>query len=62
MALTTTKGYDYNNQYQTTSYGAQGGSTGGGFLNQKGSQGGSQESPSGNKAFTILLPADAGSY
>ncbi|KAH0563049.1 hypothetical protein GP486_002382 [Trichoglossum hirsutum] len=37
--------YDYNNQYQTTSYGAQGGMSGGGFVNQYSSQGGSQSSP-----------------
>ncbi|KAH0545579.1 hypothetical protein FGG08_000410 [Glutinoglossum americanum] len=38
--------YDYNNQYQTTSYGAQGGMGGGGFISQYGgSQGGSQNSP-----------------
>ncbi|KAI9787174.1 MAG: replication factor A protein 2 [Geoglossum umbratile] len=37
--------YDFGNQYQTTSYGAQGGMGGGGFVNQYGSQGGSQGSP-----------------
>ncbi|KAI9667469.1 MAG: replication factor A protein 2 [Bathelium mastoideum] len=36
--------YGYSNQYSTTSYGAQGGAGGGGFLNQ-----GSQESPAGGK-------------
>ena len=38
--------YDYNNQYQTTSYGAQGGAGGGGFMDQQGSQLGSQATPS----------------
>ena len=42
--------FDYGNQYQTTSYGAQGGMGGGGFVNQYSSQGGSQGSPgSGSK-------------
>lgn len=45
--------YDYSNQYQTTSYGAQGGAGGGGFLNQYGSQPGSQTTPS--KVRTALL-------
>ncbi|KAF2238969.1 replication protein A, subunit RPA32 [Viridothelium virens] len=36
--------YGYSAQYSTTSYGAQGGAGGGGFLNQ-----GSQESPAGGK-------------
>lgn len=37
----------YGDQYQTTSYGAQGGAGGGGFMNQYGgSQSGSQGTPS----------------
>ncbi|KAI9821783.1 MAG: replication factor A protein 2 [Pycnora praestabilis] len=44
--------YNYNNQYHTTSYGAQGGNGGGGFLNQHGSQGGSQNSPGGSASKT----------
>ncbi|KAI9723923.1 MAG: hypothetical protein M1812_000641 [Candelaria pacifica] len=44
--------YGYNNTYQTTSYGAQGGTGGGGFMNQHGSQGGIQNSPGGSNAKT----------
>ncbi|KAI9705404.1 MAG: replication factor A protein 2 [Candelina mexicana] len=44
--------YGYSNPYQTTSYGAQGGTGGGGFMNQHGSQGGSQNSPGGGNAKT----------
>jgi hypothetical protein len=48
--------YDYGGQYQTTSYGAQGGMGGGGFVNQYGSQGGSQSSPgSGSKVSLTVV-------
>ena len=46
-------GYDYNNQYQTTTYGAQGGARGGGFVNQDGSQGNSQASPGSNQKVGV---------
>ncbi|KAI9679417.1 MAG: replication factor A protein 2 [Caeruleum heppii] len=49
--------YEYGNQYQTTTtYNAQGGATSGGFLNQYGSQGGSQESPGASKARNRFQP------
>ncbi|KAI9884819.1 MAG: hypothetical protein M1823_003381 [Watsoniomyces obsoletus] len=47
--------YDYNNQYQT-SYGAQGGMGGGGFVNQPSSQGGSQTTPSKTYGKDTLRP------
>ncbi|KAI9829865.1 MAG: hypothetical protein M1819_005963 [Sarea resinae] len=40
---------DNYNQYSTTSYGAQGGAAGGGFMNH-GTQGGSQDSPGGSSS------------
>ncbi|TGO23500.1 hypothetical protein BPAE_0130g00180 [Botrytis paeoniae] len=45
--------YGYQNNYSTTSYGAQGGADGGGFVQggYGGSQGGSQESPGGSKTY-----------
>lgn len=44
--------YGYQNSYSTTTYGAQGGADGGGFVQAGygGSQGGSQDSPGGSKA------------
>lgn len=41
--------YGYSNQYSTTSYGAQGGANGGGFLNQ-----GSQDSPAGGRQVSPI--------
>lgn len=44
-------GYSNGGDYSTTSYGAQGGAEGGGFL---GSQGGSQDSPSGPRVCMLF--------
>ena len=44
--------YGYGGGYTATSYGAQGGAEGGGFLN--GSQAGSQDSPGGNSKVYLL--------
>ncbi|KAJ8067796.1 hypothetical protein OCU04_003393 [Sclerotinia nivalis] len=45
--------YAYQNNYSTTTYGAQGGADGGGFVQggYGGSQGGSQDSPGGTKTY-----------
>ncbi|CAD6448737.1 a65059be-1b1a-456d-b4b3-c41272c7c621 [Sclerotinia trifoliorum] len=45
--------YTYQNNYSTTTYGAQGGADGGGFVQggDGGSQGGSQDSPGGTKTY-----------